>query len=332
VIVYCLKIDSLYELNWILGHGGGIIKRNWILSVLLLSGLVLFFSVSGVSAASTSNSTIANHTKTKVASPATVKISFTPSQIGAASSKVKSYYEKNNKLPSSVTINGKTVTMPQFLQLISDDIYQLSNKKTTSITLKTVTAPSNPVENLKSGQLTKTQYINLAKITRSYIYTTGKAPNYENCSLGKIKYQNLIYNFSKILAFQAANNRLPNYNSVTPVSKTGIKISSNALATVDSIGYAEAKFRDVQGQSSASVMDKCGYGDCWADSSWLYNKLSAAGVAVRIMSTTSGGIYYLHRWVEINTGNGWQTWNYAKYHSKHYSALGAGHYVVKSSA
>lgn len=299
----------------------------------MLSGLVLFFNVSGASAVTTNNINVTNHTKTTVASQATVKTSFTPSQIGAASSKVKSYYEKNNKLPCYVTINNKNVTMPQFLQLISDDIYQLSNKKTTSITLKNVTAPSNPVENLKSGQLTKTEYINLAKITRSYIYANGKAPNYENCSLGKIKYQNLIYSFSKILAFQAANNRLPNYDSVAPFSKTSTtnKISSNALASVDSIGYAEAKFRDVQGQSSASVMDKCGYGDCWADSSWLYNKLSAAGIPVRIMSTTSGGIYYLHRWVEINTGNGWQTWNYAKYNSQHYSALGSGHYVVKSS-
>ncbi|MTK64772.1 MAG: pseudomurein-binding protein [Methanobacterium sp.] len=301
--------------------------------MLLLSGLVLFFNVSGVSAASTGNSTLANHTKTTVASSATVKISFTPSQIGAASSKVKSYYEQNNKLPSYVTINNHKVTMPQFLQLISDDIYQLSNKKTTSITLKNVTAPSKPVENLKTGQLTKTQYINLAKNTRSYIYSTGKAPNNENSSLGTIKFQNLVYSFSKILAFQTANNRLPNYVSVAPFSKssTSVKISSNALATVDSIGYAEAKYRDVQGQSSASVMEKCGYGDCWADSSWLYNKLSAAGISVRIMSTTSGGIYYLHRWVEINTGYGWQTWDYAKYHSQHYSALGAGHYVVKSS-
>ena len=298
--------------------------------MLLLSGLVLFFSVSGVSAASTSNSTITNHTKTKVASPATVKISFTPSQIGAASTKVKAYYEKNNKLPSNVVINNHKVTMPQFLQLVSDDIYQISNKKTTAITLKNVAAPSKPVENLKSGQLTKSQYINLAKLTRSYIYSTGKAPNSINSTLGTIKYQNLIYNFSKILAFQAANKRLPNFDSVAPVS-TGVKTSSHALATVDSIGYAEAKFRDVQGQSSASVMEKCGYGDCWADSSWLYGKLSAAGISVRIMSTTSGGILYLHRWVEINVGSGWQTWNYAKYHSQHYSAMGSGRYVVKSS-
>jgi len=298
----------------------------------MLVGMVLIINVSGVSAASTSSSTITNHTKIKVTSQATVKISFTPSQIGAASTKVKSYYEKNNKLPDSVTINNHKVTMPQFLQLISDDIYQISNKKTTAITLKSVSAPSKPVENLKAGQLTKTQYINLAKVTRSYIYSTGKAPNSENCTLGQIKYQNLIYNFSKILAFQAANNRLPNYDSITPLSKdiTSIKSGSSAQTIVDSIGYAESKFRDVQGQSSASVMDDCGYGDCWADSSWLYGKLSSAGIAVRIIGHTTGS-YPLHRWIEINIGNGWKTWDYAKYNSQHHGPTGSGNYVVKSS-
>ena len=314
------------------GYGGGKIKRNWILPVLMLVGMVLIINVGGVSAASTSNSTLTNHTKTKVASQATVKITFTPSQISAASTKVKSYYEKNNKLPSNVVINNHKVTMPQFLQLVTDDIYQLNNKKTTSITLKNVAAPSNPVENVKSGQLTKAQYISLVKITRSYIYSTGKAPNYENSPLGNIKYQNLIYNFSKILTFQAANNRLPNYNSVTPLSKvsSSIKSGSTAQSIVDSIGYAEAKFRDQQGQSSPSVMDKCGYGDCWADSGWLYGKLSSAGIAVRIIGHTTGS-YPLHRWIEINIGNGWTTWNYAKYNSQHHGPTGSGDYVVKSS-
>jgi hypothetical protein len=298
----------------------------------MLVGMVLIFNVSGVSAASTSSSTVTNHTKTTAAKQVTVKINFTSSQISAASSKVKSYYDSNQKLPNYVTINTHKVTMPQFLQLVTDDIYQLSNKKTTAITLKNVTAPSNPVENVKTGQLTKTQYINLATITRSYIYSNGKAPNYENSSLGKIKFQNLVYSFSKILAFQSINNRLPNYVTVATLSKSGtsIKSGSSAQAIVDSIGYAEAKFKDIQGQSSPSVMDNCGYGDCWADSGWLYNKLSAAGISVRIIGHTTGS-YPLHRWIEINIGNGWKTWDYAKYNSQHHGPTGSGDYVVKSS-
>jgi hypothetical protein len=99
---------------------------------------------------------------------------------------------------------------------------------------------------------------------------------------------------------------------------------------VNFIGYAEAKFADVQGQSSPTVMAQVGYGDCWADSGWLYNKLTAAGLPVRIMGHTYGP-YPVHRWVAINIGNRWQTWDYTKYNSQHHGALGSGYYVVKSS-
>lgn len=298
----------------------------------MLVGMVLIFNLGGVSAASTSSTTALNHTKTTTVKQSVVKINFTQKQINAAAAKVKSYYDTNQKLPCYVNINNHIVTMPQFLQLITDDLYLISNKKTSSITLKNVTAASKPVENVKTGQLTKTQYVNLAKTTRSYIYANGKAPNNENSSLGTIKFQNLVYSFSKVLAFQAANNRLPNYVSVTPLSKssTSIKSGSSAQAIVDSIGYAEAKFEDIQGQSSPCVMDKCGYGDCWADSGWLYNKLSKAGISVRIIGHKTGS-YPLHRWIEINIGNGWKTWDYAKYHSQHHGPTGSGPYVVKSS-
>ena len=312
--------------------GGGIIKQNWILPVLVLIGLVLFMNVNGVSAASTSSNVTVNHTTTTV-TPKLVgtTVKYTNSQIGAASSKIKAYYEKNNKLPSYVTINNNRVTMPQFLQLVSDDIYLLNSEGSSSITLKTVAVPSKPTENLKTGTLTKTQYINLVKATRSYIYSTGKAPNNENTSLGTIKYQNLVYIFSKIVAFQNTNNRLPNTVSVKPFTNVASTYaSSKAQSIVDSIGYAEAKFRDVQGQSSPTVMAEVGYGDCWADSGWLYSKLSAAGIAVRIIGHTSGS-YPLHRWIEINIGNGWQTWDYAKYNSQHHGPTGSGDYVVKSS-
>jgi hypothetical protein len=301
----------------------------------MLFGLILFLNVNGVSAATTSSTLTVSHTTTSTTAAAklvTPKVTYSTSQISAASSKIKAYYETNNRLPNYVAINNRKVTMPQFLQLLTDDIYILNSEGSSSITLRTVNAPSNPVESVKSGTLTKTEYLNLVKVTRSYIYSTGTAPNNEKTSLGKIKFQNLVYILSKIVKFQNSNERLPNSVSVKP-SNTIINTnanSSNVQSIVDSIGYAEAKFRDVQGQSSPTVMAQVGYGDCWADSGWLYGKLSAANVPVRIMGCTSGN-YPLHRWVAINIGNGWQTWNYVKYNSKHYGALGSGYYTVQSS-
>lgn len=102
-------------------------------------------------------------------------------------------------------------------------------------------------------------------------------------------------------------------------------------AIVDAIGHEEAKFEDVQGVTlygidDATVIEEYGYGDCWADSCWLYNKLSAAGIQVRIMGYEDGGrdAGYRHTWIEINLGKGWETWNYTKYESKHAGDNGYG--------
>lgn len=105
----------------------------------------------------------------------------------------------------------------------------------------------------------------------------------------------------------------------------------NYTAIVDAIGMQEAQFGNIQhvtiyGIDDESVIQEYGYGDCWADACWLYNKLSAAGVQVRIMGYEDGGIDdgYRHTWIEINIGNGWQTWNYTKYNSQHAGDNGYG--------
>ncbi|MDD3984980.1 MAG: pseudomurein-binding protein [Methanobacterium sp.] len=290
----------------------------------MLFCLALFLNTSGAIAATPDNTQSLCHSTT--VKQANSQITYTTKDITAASSKIKAYYEKYNKLPGYVVINNHKVTMPQFLQLLSDDIYLHNSEGSSTVTLRNVAAPSKPVENVKYGSLTKTQYINLVKTTRSHIYSTGKAPNYENTALGKIKFQNLVYIFSKIEDFQKNKKRLPNQVSVKPFNT--ISPDSSVQSKIDAIGYEEARFADIQGQSSPSVMERVGYGDCWADSGLLYNKLSAAGISVRIMGCSSGR-YTLHRWVAINTGNGWQTWDYRKYRSQHYGALGSGHYVVK---
>lgn len=105
----------------------------------------------------------------------------------------------------------------------------------------------------------------------------------------------------------------------------------NYTPIVDAVGMEEAQFGDVQhvtiyGIDDASVIETYGYGDCWADACWLYNKLSALGVPVRIMAYQDGGTGdgYRHTWIEINIGNGWETWNYAKYGSPHAGDNGYG--------
>lgn len=284
--------------------------------MITLFALVLFTNLSDVSAANT----------TTVDTNSVVKSTDT----------VKKQVETKNTVPSSVTVANKKVTSAQYLYLLTSSTTNINKNSKKAVTVKTVSKASNPSENVKSGTLTKKEYLSLANKITTFVNTNGRLPNYVSTSLGNMRYENLIYTYSKVLAFQKTNNRLPNTVSVkawktTSKTSSGEGAPSTLQDKINAIGYQEAKYKRAQGNSNPTTMEKIGWGDCWASSSWLYNKLSSAGVKVRIVQCI-GGSYPLHRWAQINTGNGWVTWNYAKYSSKHIGAIGSGYKVVKTFA
>lgn len=315
----------------VIGYGGGKIKHRFIVPVLVLFTLALFFSVSDVAAAAENQSTVLNQQNSSSsqdvvineskATPVNPKITFTTSQITSASSRVKTFVDTNDRLPNFVTISNTKVTMPQFLMLLVDDLAAVNVKSTTPVVLKNVDNASDPTEDIEAGSLSKIEYLELAEEIADSIDSTGAAPDYIETSLGKISYGNLIYNYSKIMNYYNTNKKLPNTVSVAASTQTLTLdlTNSNVSEILDAIGKAEAKYGDVQGISDLATFIKKGYGDCWADSLWLYTQLTAAGIQARIMGYVGGGygIGYRHAWVQINVGNGWQNWNYAKYDSNH---------------
>ena len=154
--------------------------------------------------------------------------SFTVSQITDAAARVKSYIETNHKLPNYVTIGTTQVQMPEFLKLLTADLLQLNNGTTTSITLKDINGAVKPSESVKSGNLTKANYLDLAKRVNAFIDANGALPNYATSSLGKLNYESLIYTFSKVLAFYKTDNRLPSYVTVKPWSTVGTSTSGTS--------------------------------------------------------------------------------------------------------
>jgi transglutaminase-like putative cysteine protease len=173
----------------------------------------------------------AGETKTVNTTTTTTK-SFTLSQIKDAAARVKSYIETNKRLPNYVTIGTIQVKMPDFLKLLTTAVLQLNSGNTASITLKTVNNATTPTESIKSGTITKSSYLDLAKRVNAYINTYGKLPNYATSSLGKLRYESLIYMFSKVLNFQKTNNRLPSYVTVKPWSTVGSSSTSSETVTI----------------------------------------------------------------------------------------------------
>ncbi len=282
--------------------------------MITLLALVLFVNVSAVSAAST----------TTVDANSIIK----------SSSTVKNYVETKKTVPSTVTVGTKKVTSEQYMYLLASTVTNLNKNTKKSVTVKTVSKAPKPVENVKTGTLSKSEYIKLAGKITAFVNTNGRLPNFVSTSKGTMNPNNLIYTYSKIVAFYKTNNRLPNTVSVkswSSISKTSSEgaPSGSVQAKIDAIGYQEAKYGRAQGNSDPYVMEKIGWGDCYASSYWLYNHLSAAGVSVRIVDAI-GGSYPLHRWVQINVGNGWQIWNYAKYNSKHIGATSSSYVVIKT--
>lgn len=178
---------------------------------------------------------------------------FSKNQINSAASSVKSFVDKNKRLPNYVTISSVKVTMPQFLGLLTDDLLNRN------IQLQKVSAPSSTLQTVKSGNLVKSKYLSLAKTVKSTIDSKGVAPGYEKTSLGKIKYESMIYTFSKILVFQKSHKRLPNYVAVTPwktVKKSEGTSATKKTSTSTSSTLAKYLKATANAQSNSSTIKK----------------------------------------------------------------------------
>jgi hypothetical protein len=152
--------------------------------------------------------------------PDPVQTTFTRAQINTAASSLKSYIATNNKLPSYVTVNNIQISVPQFLQLAVTNLLNINTGTTSSIELKQVNSPSSKAENIKIGNVAKSEFLSLAQSIKNTISSTGTAPASITCSLGTMGFENMVYTFSKVLAFYSTNSRLPNYVSANPWPST----------------------------------------------------------------------------------------------------------------
>ncbi len=143
---------------------------------------------------------------------------FTLTQIESAAASVKSYVESNHVLPNYVTIGSIQVKMTDFLRLLLIGTMELKDGSNAQISLKTVNAAATPTESITRGNITKANYLDLANRVDAFIDANGAVPNHATTPLGEIKFESLVYMYSKILAYYSTNKALPNYVSVSPWS------------------------------------------------------------------------------------------------------------------
>ncbi len=227
----------------LLDFGGGKINKRHLNAVLILLtiSLALPLCLNAVSA-TTINQTINNSTthlnNTNSTSNATKnlasgststttvsKTTFTLTQINNASTSVKNFIDTNHRLPNYVTISNQQVTMPQFLQLLTKDLINTNAGSKNSVTMGSIIIPLNPSESYKSGNIYKSEYLDIANRVLTFINSNGRLPNYASTTLGTMNYESLIYDYSKIMSYYSTYKKLPNYVSVTP----GVITSANTI-------------------------------------------------------------------------------------------------------
>ena len=237
------------------------------------------------------------------ASSSSVKsISINNIVVGATNLKV--YYASNHQLPNTVTAGGYTFTLPEFLYLMSQAIYQISTGNTNDIIAITgVTAPSSPSGDSISKDLYT--FTDVAKNVAIFISTNKRAPNYASSDVGKIIYSELVDAFSRVLAFygSSTDKRLPNYVS--------IKYTSSASTSTGSVS-----------SSGSGLNENAGSGDLSAYLKASTNcEVGNAKIKAKVNELTSGltndydKAKAIFNWVR-------DTLSYSFYYNTKYGALG----------
>ena len=147
-------------------------------------------------------------------------IFLTMDSINTAAETVKNNVETQHTLPYTVKIGGLDVNMADFLYLEVKSVINLGHGYYGSIILSHFKPAHNPNENLKlPGRRSADNYMNVARNIRDHMNKHGKAVNHEDISPGTMRFENLVFMYSQILAFSNANNnQLPQTVGIHPWS------------------------------------------------------------------------------------------------------------------
>ncbi len=173
-------------------------------------------TTASVKSAANSNTSTANNVNSKY---------IKASSIIKGSSTFVKYVETNGKLPSSITINNKNYTSPEFLYLMCKALNDTGSSK---IVAKSVKNPTSLKYSLKTGSIKKSEYKKLSANVIKYIDRYKKAPNTINSSKGKISYTQFIFAIARNLAYYNNNKKLASSIALENISnydKNGVPIS-----------------------------------------------------------------------------------------------------------
>lgn len=179
---------------------------------------VLFIGLNSVFAVDTSNNitkvtdaTNNNNNNNSIAKTVAKPTKLSQKVIFAGSKLVKNYINKNGKAPNYITMNNHKFCMSEFLYLVTKaTTYKYKGSKSDLNVKYGVKNPANPSGVNVNGYFKKANYYKVANNIANFITKNNQVPNYASTSLGKMKYQTLLFTYSRIGDYIGTYNKLPN--------------------------------------------------------------------------------------------------------------------------
>ncbi|MBQ2661904.1 MAG: gamma-glutamyltransferase [Clostridia bacterium] len=167
--------------------------------------------------------------------PATLAASgFTANQVLDAAQATKLYVEQNGKLPESVKIASEDVEMPMFFGVLLKTTLALneSGDLSQSIVGENCGEASNPQDKVKSVNIDKDKYLEMAQNGITFVSENGRCPNFLTVVSGtRISYNNAIYVYSSILTYYKTYEALPDSIDVVSWKELTGDDTGNSVST-----------------------------------------------------------------------------------------------------
>ena len=122
---------------------------------------------------------------------------------------LKNWIESNGTLPDLIDVDGVYYSNSQFLYLMSEALISINNESYSDITAIEVNSPVNSSGDVIYDQLPNSEFLKIASAICDYCNSSKCAPNNISSSIGAIKYETLVYAYSRILTFYHNNGYLP---------------------------------------------------------------------------------------------------------------------------
>jgi len=128
-----------------------------------------------------------------------------PSEIEDAAVYVNKFVKENGRLPKYVNISDSKVNMPEYLYLVTAS---LTGGDTI---IRNVEPPKKSTGSTLSGSIKLNDYLELAGRVYNFIKSNNRAPSYARHQNLKIRFESLVWLFTKAIDFKVTNQRLPRY-------------------------------------------------------------------------------------------------------------------------